>query len=121
MHLAFIQTGTLILKGKKLSRLALILLVVASTVVISGCDSVGVLVRNDTGADVHISACVDDTVSVAAGDTFHASGVPQDNELLCLVIHNEQSEICIAISNPEEIHGTYLLSRATKVPLSQCP
>ena len=102
-------------------RLVLILLLAVSVAVGPGCASVEVPVRNDTGSAVSISACVDDTVSVGIGGTFHASGVPQDDDLLCLVIHNDQSEKCIAIPHPEGMHGTYLLSRAAKVPMSRCP
>lgn len=102
-------------------RLVLIFLLVVSGVVIAGCASVEVPVQNDTGSAVSVSACVDDTVSVGVGGIFHASGVPQDNDLLCLVIHNDQSEKCIAIPHPEGIQGTYLLSRAVKVPMSRCP
>jgi hypothetical protein len=118
--------GKLISRGKAseavLLRLVLIALVAVLAIAIAGCaTSVQVSVRNNTGSAVSVTACVDDTVNVAAGQTFHASGVPQDNQLLCLLIHNEESEQCIAILDPERIDGTYLLSRAAKVSMSRCP
>jgi hypothetical protein len=90
--------------------------------VVSGCSTVNITVRNDTGVDVRISACVDDAVGVDAGDTFVAGGVPDNDHLFCLVIANDESERCVAIPHADEIDGrTFPLSRVVPEPMTKCP
>ncbi len=95
--------------------------VLLSALAIVGCASVDVSMRNDSGTDLRISACVDDTINVAAGETFRVGGVPEQGDLLCLVIHHDGSELCVAVPNAKDIDGTFPLSRAIPVAMSRCP
>jgi hypothetical protein len=47
----------------------------AACVVLAGCSSVDIKVRNDTGESVRIASCVDDSIDLARGETFDATGV----------------------------------------------
>ena len=87
----------------------------------SGCATVDITVSNDTGGHVRISACVDDSADVDAGDTFVAEGVPDDDHLFCLVTPDDKSEQCVAIPHANEIDGTFPLSRAIPEPMTKCP
>ena len=84
-----------------------------------GCANVHIPVRNDTGAEVEVSICTDGVLGVAPGDTFHADGVPQQGDLLCLVSRNDGPERCVAIPSAQHADGAFPLSRAR--PSSKCP
>ena len=55
-------------------------------------------VRDDTGSFVRISDCVDDAANVEPGEDFDAEGVPEHNELVCLVTPSRGPQRCVAIS-----------------------
>jgi hypothetical protein len=103
------------------ARICLAIGLLPCALVAAGCGDASVPVLNDTGGRIEVSACLDDTIAVGPGDTFHAVGVPQDNnELLCLLIPPSGSQRCISIpSKPKS--DTYLLSRARRVVMSRCP
>lgn len=85
-----------------------------------GCADVHVAVRNDTGSDVEVAGCVEDTLGVGAGDTFTADAVPQNGNLYCVLLGRDGVERCVSIPNVEGVRGTYPLSRTGRVPLSRC-
>jgi hypothetical protein len=89
-------------------------------VVINPFGSVDISVLNDTGADLTISACVDDSAGVDAGDTFRAYGIPDDDHLSCLVVKDEH-ERCVAIPHAHELRdAVFPLSRAVSERMSKC-
>jgi uncharacterized protein YceK len=96
------------------------LLALVIALLASGCSSVTVQVKNDTGAYVRIAHCVDDSADVDPGDTFDAGGVTDHGELLCVVSRNEENGRCMAIADASSIHGTFLLSHAMRVARSRC-
>jgi hypothetical protein len=90
-------------------------------IVINPFGSVEIRVINDTGLDVGISSCVDDSTQVDAGDTFWVYGVPEGDRLMCWEYPSDtEIERCIAIPHVHEIQGTFPLSRALHRPKSDC-
>ena len=94
-------------------------ILVVLLVVINPFGRVEISVINDTGSDVGISSCVDDSTQADAGDTFSVYGVPDDDWLMCWEYHSE-IERCIAIPHAHEIEGTFALSRALHRPKAEC-
>jgi hypothetical protein len=121
MHPVLVRVGTLTSNGDLSARRRLrsgaVLVLLPLMLVSTGCANVHVSVRNDTGAEVRIARCVDDSADVEAGDTFTAEGVPQHNELSCRVTHNNGSQLCVSIPT---VSNTYSLSRAIRASRMSC-
>jgi len=101
-------------------RLSPLLLTAILALLVSGCASVKIHVKNDTGVYVRIAHCVDDSADVEPGETFDAEGVPDHEELLCVAAPNQEHGHCVAIPDARSIHDTFLLSHAIRVPKSRC-
>lgn len=101
-------------------RIASFILAPVFAALIVGCASVKIHVKNDTGTNVRIANCVDDSADIEPGGTFDVGGVPDHEELLCTVSPNQEDGHCVAIPNAHTIRGTFLLSHAIRVPKARC-
>ena len=102
--------------GGILALLAVLLVVV----VVATANHVAIRVRNDTGAYVRVSGCVDDAADIEAGETFDAEGVPENDRLLCSVTPSQGPGRCAAVPLPSSSSVTTLLSHLPTVRASAC-
>jgi hypothetical protein len=77
-------------------------------------------VHNDTGMFVTVSLCVDDAAEVEPGEDFNAEGVPERNQLVCLVTPSRGPSRCVAVPAPSEKDITASLSHLHAVGASAC-
>ncbi len=81
--------------------------VAAAGLMLAGCSSIDVRVRNDSPTPVRISSCVDDSADVAHGGIFDAQGVPDHDTLACLVTPPSGQERCVAFLHVSAIRGSH--------------
>jgi hypothetical protein len=95
-------------------RLLLIAFTAAVALVGSGCSHATIEVRNDTGAEVRVADCVDDSADVAPGNTFTAEGRPEHDALECQIGNGGTMTRCVRIPVSAE-ETPFRLSRAVVV------
>jgi hypothetical protein len=102
--------------GGVLALLAVVLVVVLVAI----ANHVDIRVRNDTGAYVRVSGCVDDAADIEAGETFDAEGVSQHDRLVCRVTPSQGPGRCVVVPVPRSASVTALLSRLPTLRASAC-
>jgi hypothetical protein len=83
-------------------------------------DTLSVSVRNDSHLTVIVRDCGSDASFIEPGEAFRAEGLPEHDQVTCLVSYYEGQERCMATPRVRSIKGTIALSQLTKVRRSRC-
>lgn len=83
-------------------------------------DTVSVSVRNDSEVTVIVRDCGSDASFIGPGKAFKAEGLPEHDQITCLVSYREGQEECMAIPHARSSKGTIALSQLTPVRQSRC-